>query len=82
MLFQCSIDLKHNKLVIGTTGTETPFLSEGDLPEHARLNGASGTTPSRSETEKEDQHLAQALAKSAQEAGESGRLVWVNTVAY
>ncbi|XP_064610626.1 protein DDI1 homolog 2-like isoform X2 [Liolophura sinensis] len=69
---QCSIDLKRNKLVIGTTGTETPFLSEGDLPEHARLNGASGTTPSRSETEKEDQQLAQALAKSAQEAAQFG----------
>ncbi|XP_035228386.1 protein DDI1 homolog 2-like [Stegodyphus dumicola] len=29
---QCCIDLKRNVLVIGTTGTETPFLSEGDLP--------------------------------------------------
>lgn len=31
---QCCIDLKRNILVIGTTGTETPFLSEGDLPKH------------------------------------------------
>ncbi|KAF8792332.1 protein DDI1 homolog 2-like [Argiope bruennichi] len=29
---QCCIDLKRNVLVIGTTGTETPFLSESDLP--------------------------------------------------
>lgn len=31
---QCCIDLRRNVLVIGTTGTETPFLSEGDLPKH------------------------------------------------
>lgn len=31
---QCCIDLKRNVLVIGTTGTETPFLNEGDLPRH------------------------------------------------
>ncbi|XP_029678901.1 protein DDI1 homolog 2-like, partial [Formica exsecta] len=30
---QCCIDLKKNVLKIGTTGTETPFLAEGDLPE-------------------------------------------------
>lgn len=34
---QCSIDLKNNVLVIGTTGTQTPFLSEGELPACARL---------------------------------------------
>lgn len=31
---QCCIDLRRNILVIGTTGTETPFLSEGDLPKN------------------------------------------------
>ncbi|RVE73464.1 hypothetical protein OJAV_G00047040 [Oryzias javanicus] len=36
---QCSIDLKKNVLVIGTTGTETRFLSEAELPECARLAG-------------------------------------------
>merc|ERR1712107_19994 len=35
---QCTIDLKRNVLVIGTTGTETPFLSEADLPPCARLS--------------------------------------------
>uniref|UniRef100_A0A182JVA2 UBA domain-containing protein n=1 Tax=Anopheles christyi TaxID=43041 RepID=A0A182JVA2_9DIPT len=37
---QCNIDLKNNVLRIGTTGTETPFLAEGDLPECARLTGS------------------------------------------
>ena len=37
---QCSIDLKNNLLVIGSTGTTTPFLAEGDLPDCARLSGA------------------------------------------
>lgn len=31
---QCMIDLKRNILVIGTTGTETPFLTESELPKH------------------------------------------------
>ncbi|XP_067946090.1 protein DDI1 homolog 2-like [Watersipora subatra] len=35
---QCCIDLKKNLLLIGTTGTETSFLSEADLPAIARLN--------------------------------------------
>ena len=48
--------------MIGTTGTETRFLSEGDLPEHARLNRQlSGMEMD------EDHQLAEALAKSAEE---------------
>merc|ERR1711936_483984 len=35
---QCTIDLKKNCLVIGTTGTETPFLPETELPPCARLS--------------------------------------------
>jgi len=35
---QCVIDLKQNILRIGTTGTETKFLSESELPVHARAN--------------------------------------------
>ncbi|XP_032526336.1 protein DDI1 homolog 2 isoform X2 [Danaus plexippus] len=38
---QCNIDLKRNVLHIGTTGTETPFLPEAELPECARLSGFS-----------------------------------------
>lgn len=34
---QCCIDLNKNVLRIGTTGTETRFLSERELPECARL---------------------------------------------
>jgi len=45
---QCCIDLKRNLLVIGTTGTETRFLSENEIPntlahhtnEDAQLNEA------------------------------------------
>ncbi len=37
---QCVIDLRQNKLLIGTNGTETPFLSESELPECARLSGS------------------------------------------
>lgn len=33
---QCVIDLKENILKIGTTGTETRFLNESELPAHAR----------------------------------------------
>lgn len=33
---QCVIDLKNNILRIGTTGSETKFLSESELPAHAR----------------------------------------------
>lgn len=35
---QCVIDLKNNVLKIGTTGTETKFLNESELPAHARTN--------------------------------------------
>ena len=53
------IDLAKNELKIGTTGTVTTFLSEAELPEHARLN----------QPPNEDQDLAEAMNKSAQEAG-------------
>lgn len=36
---QCVIDLKNNILRIGTTGTETKFLNESELPNHARSHG-------------------------------------------
>lgn len=37
---QCNIDLQRSVLTIGTTGTETKFLSESELPECARLTGS------------------------------------------
>ncbi|KAG8233015.1 hypothetical protein J437_LFUL013684, partial [Ladona fulva] len=66
---QCCIDLKRNVLRIGTTGTETPFLSERDLPESARLSGR-GEDESTGEglRQVEDQDLARALEQSSREA--------------
>ncbi|XP_012667745.1 protein DDI1 homolog 1 [Otolemur garnettii] len=39
---QCSIDLKRNVLVIGTTGTQTHFLPEGELPACAKTIHSAG----------------------------------------
>jgi len=69
---QCSIDLKRGVLVIGTTGTETLFLSESDLPPCARLSSQAteedAIRASAKETASlEDQQLAEALARSASE---------------
>ncbi|KAJ7998463.1 hypothetical protein DPEC_G00205200 [Dallia pectoralis] len=66
---QCSIDLKKNTLLIGTTGTETRFLPEAELPECARLaygpEGREDTVPD----EVADRELAEALQRSVQESG-------------
>ena len=48
-------------LRIGTTGNEVPFLSEGDLPAHARLAHSSSVS------EEEDKQLAEAIGKSQTE---------------
>lgn len=65
---QCCIDLQKNVLRIGTTGTETPFLPESELPECARLSGpgesASAEAVGRSMREAEDRELARALQDS------------------
>ena len=65
LLLKCLIDLKRNLLVIGTTGTETPFLSEGELPDCARLSGPRSEAESSSVVEMEDLELAKALNESA-----------------
>ncbi|XP_071945805.1 protein DDI1 homolog 2-like isoform X2 [Antedon mediterranea] len=64
---QCSIDLERNVLRIGTTGTETPFLSEAELPACAKLNRA----PSSDDALTEDMDLAKALANDAMDASTS-----------
>merc|ERR1711902_91108 len=69
---QCSIDLKNNLLVIGSTGTTTPFLAEGDLPDCARLSNRQ--MEGKSASELEDQQLAEALAKSQAEMGKKEEL--------
>lgn len=56
---QCCIDLKRNVLKIGTTGTETPFLAEGELPEWARLSGDSDESL-------DDRDLQRALEQAAE----------------
>ncbi|XP_061583303.1 protein DDI1 homolog 2 isoform X2 [Cololabis saira] len=67
---QCAIDLKKSVLVIGTTGTETRFLSEAELPECARLAyGAEGREDARPE-EISDRELAEALQRSIQDSGQ------------
>lgn len=62
---QCVIDLRRNTLSIGTTGMETTFLTESELPTCARIMFPSGGSTSQ---EQEDQQLAEALNKSSQEA--------------
>lgn len=62
---QCNIDLKRNVLRIGTTGTETAFLPEADLPECARLSGVSeDDIVNQSVKETEERQLKEALEKS------------------
>uniref|UniRef100_A0A4W5PN38 DNA-damage inducible protein 2 n=1 Tax=Hucho hucho TaxID=62062 RepID=A0A4W5PN38_9TELE len=66
---QCSIDLKKNTLLIGTTGTETRFLPESELPECARLAyGPEGREDAQPD-EIADRELAEALQRSVQESG-------------
>uniref|UniRef100_A0A8D1IZI3 Regulator of solute carriers 1 n=1 Tax=Sus scrofa TaxID=9823 RepID=A0A8D1IZI3_PIG len=69
---QCSIDLKKNVLVIGTTGSQTTFLPEGELPECARLAYGAGREEVRPE-EIADQELAEALQKSVEDAEKGGK---------
>lgn len=67
---QCSIDLKKNVLRIGTTGTETPFLSERELPECARLSSHSeDDVLGQSVREVEERDLARALQNSRESVG-------------
>ncbi|XP_032594535.1 protein DDI1 homolog 2 [Drosophila grimshawi] len=60
---QCLIDLQRNLLIIGTTGTSTPFLPESELPPCARLT--------RNPEENERQAIAQAIEQSKRESGEA-----------
>ncbi|XP_071623436.1 protein DDI1 homolog 2 isoform X2 [Heliangelus exortis] len=69
---QCSIDLKKNVLVIGTTGSQTTFLPEGELPECARLAYGAGREEARPE-EIADWELAEAIQKSVEEAENSDK---------
>ena len=61
---QCCIDLKRNMLVFGSTGTETSFLSESELPECARLS-VQGKDPAATAMDEDDKQMQEALAESA-----------------
>lgn len=71
---QCTIDLRKNVLHIGTTGSETPFLPEKDLPDYARLSAEQQQAlsprqpvpPSDPAQEIADRELAEAMAESSQ----------------
>ena len=71
---QCSIDLKNSTLLIGTTGTTTPFLTESELPDCARLTGSpeeEKRAMDESNKIQEELEMKAALEKSAKEAGGS-----------
>ncbi|XP_022217075.2 protein DDI1 homolog 2 [Drosophila obscura] len=57
---QCLIDLQRNLLIIGTTGTTTPFLPESELPVGARLTG-------NPDEQTEQQAIAEAMEQSRKE---------------
>ncbi|KAJ7393499.1 cyanamide hydratase [Desmophyllum pertusum] len=68
---QCCIDLKNNVLRIGTTGTETPFLSESDLPMTDRLAFSDeGEVEDKELAEMEDKELAEAMDQSVKETAQ------------
>ncbi|MBW02064.1 Protein DDI1 1, partial [Eschrichtius robustus] len=60
---QCSIDLKKNVLVIGTTGTQTYFLPEGELPPCAKLVSETG------QDESSDKQIADTIKHSVMDSG-------------
>merc|ERR1712088_1230427 len=66
---QCTIDLRKNCLMIGTTGTETKFLSENELPACARLSASQRDAAGLSGAGTGDEGEAAALKASAKEAG-------------
>ncbi|CAL8149309.1 unnamed protein product [Orchesella dallaii] len=69
---QCVIDLKRNVLVIGTTGTETRFLPESELPDSARLSSNNSEAVKENEAALsalggEDVGLAKAIEESVRD---------------
>ena len=61
---QCCIDLKDNRLKFGALGIETPFLTESELPDYAKLSSNGNT----SHTEVDDPDLQQAISQSVSDA--------------
>ena len=70
---QCQIDLKRNVLVFGTTGTETKFLTESELPECAKLSSKAVSMEealAESAKEAERRDVERAVAESKRHKGE------------
>lgn len=70
---QCNIDLQSNVLRIGTTGTETRFLSENELPDCSRLSGnpeEEMKALQESTKQVEDMEIKEAIERSRREQGE------------
>ena len=66
VLLQCVVDLgPKNCLILGSTGTETKFLDEKDMPECSRLVNPNELT----DLKKELDELKEAIAISKQSAG-------------
>ena len=59
---QCSIDLRRNVLTIGTTGSETRFLNENELPEFAKHK-------TNSSADNEIHDMNEAIKRSLSESG-------------
>ena len=68
---QCSIDLKRNVLIIGTTGTETTFLNESELPEFAKHKAMSPSAD-------EDQDIDEAIRRSITNSSKFQEFVSIN----
>lgn len=71
---QCTIDLQRNVLRIGTTGMETSFLPENELPTHSRLtlSGEDGVKAAEAEMKAtadalEAEEIRKAIERSKQE---------------
>ncbi|XP_045873776.1 protein DDI1 homolog 1 [Meles meles] len=64
---QCSLDLKKDVLVIGTTGTQTHFLPEGELPPCAKLACGAG------QEEPPDREAAGTVKHSVKDLGRKKR---------
>lgn len=70
---QCTIDLQRNLLRIGTTGTETTFLPENELPTHSRLTLTGADAEAAAMTATADQlealEMQKAIERSKMEQG-------------
>jgi DNA damage-inducible protein 1 len=65
MRHQCNIDLKHQKLIVGTTGAECAFLGEAEIPKDSPGNES---TPHDEQQQQQRQNGAASSRQSPQQA--------------